>query len=60
MLLISSDGQEDEESEYSLPGGEDERDEMRLAERSGEESEREGSSSQENNDRSADILPANG
>ena len=59
MLLISSDGQ-DEESEYSLPGGEDERDEMRLALRSGEESEREGSSSQENNDRSADILPANG
>ena len=59
MLLISSDGQEDE-SEYSLPQGEDERDEMRLAERSGEESEREGSSSQENNDRSADMMPANG
>ena len=59
MLLISSDGQEDE-SEYSLPGGEDERDEMRLAERSGEESEREGSSSQEDNDRSADVIPANG
>ena len=59
MLLISSDGREDE-SEYSLPGGEDERDEMRLAERSGEESEREGSSSQEDNDRSADVIPANG